>query len=75
MSDQGVDFCVIFHKNVIYISQENILVIKISLKNNPRNQIGLSLSGMNCVSVIQRSDVHEDDIKRLEKIDYDDKTC
>jgi len=43
------------------------------LRNKNGGKTALSFSGMNCVSIIQRSDIDEGDIKKLEKIDYDDK--
>ena len=67
-NSQSIEFSVIFKDNTIFIEQDNTLFMKLK-PNNSASSLNLSLEGMNCVAMIQRTEAYDEDIKRLDKID------
>ena len=61
--------------NIIYMMQDNLVIIELKPKAPKEQNLKLCLQGMNCVSFIQRSEVDGDDMKRLKNIDIVDKIC
>lgn len=77
-SPQAITLNVLFYKNELFITQENNLVIKLTVDAEGMNkgkQVRLCLQGMNCSATIQRSEVTSADIERLKTVKHGDKSC